>query len=130
MLNNVVLVGRVVRQPEIIPTQEGKQVSNLTIAVVRAFKNSTTGEYDTDFITITLWENLAKNVVEYCNKGDILGIRGRLVHRSYEIPNYKTLRTVEVVAERVSFIHSKSPEVPLQTKKDEAFKHMLDEVTL
>ena len=48
MLNNVVLVGRVVRQPELIQTQEGKKVSTVTLAVTRSFKNAASGEYDTD----------------------------------------------------------------------------------
>ncbi len=58
MLNNVVLVGRVVRQPELIQTQEGKKVSTVTLAVTRSFKNAASGEYDTDFINITLWEDI------------------------------------------------------------------------
>jgi len=108
MLNNVVLVGRVVRQPELTETQEKKQVSTITLAVSRAFKNSNTGEYDTDFINITLWENIAKNVCEYCGKGDIIGVRGRLIHRTYEIPNFKSIKAIEVIAERVSFIQTKT----------------------
>lgn len=107
MLNNVVIVGRVVRQPELSETVEGKKVSTITLAVTRSFKNSMSGEYDTDFINITLWEGIAKSVVEYCGKGAIIGVKGRLVHRTYEIPNYKTLRVVEVVAEKVSFIQTK-----------------------
>jgi len=116
MLNNVVIVGRVVRQPELTSTQDGKQVSTITIAVSRAFKNATTGEYDTDFINVTFWENLAKNVTGYCNKGDVLGIRGRLVQRTFEIPNHRSLRTIEVVAERVSFIHTRSQTI--QNRQD------------
>lgn len=107
MLNNVVLVGRVVRQPELSETVEGKKVSTITLAVTRSFKNALSGEYETDFINITLWEGIAKSVVEYCAKGAIIGVKGRLVHRSYEVPNYKTLRVVEVVAEKVSFIQTK-----------------------
>lgn len=110
MLNNVILVGRVVRQPELSETLDGKKVSTITLAVTRSFKNALTGEYDTDFINITLWEGIAKSVVEYCGKGAIIGVKGRLVHRTYEVPNYKTLRVVEVVAEKVSFIQTKSVE--------------------
>ncbi|MGL4336162.1 MAG: single-stranded DNA-binding protein [Turicibacter sp.] len=114
MLNNVVLVGRVVRNPELIETQEGKKVTTVTLAIARSFKNSSTGEYDTDFININLWEGIAKSVVEYCGKGAIIGIKGRLVHKVYEIPNYKTLRVVEVTAEKVSFIQTK----PIHAKLD------------
>jgi len=118
MLNNVILVGRIVRQPELMTTQEEKQVSNITLAITRTYKNLVTGEYDTDFINVALWESLAKNVTEYCGKGDIIGIRARLIHRTYEIPNFKSIRTVEVVGERVSFIHTKSNEISLESENE------------
>ncbi|MDB8541792.1 single-stranded DNA-binding protein [Turicibacter sanguinis] len=107
MLNNVVLVGRVVRQPELSQTIDGKKVSTITLAVTRSFKNALSGEYETDFINITLWEGIAKSVVEYCGKGAIIGVKARLVHKTYEVPNYKSLGVVEVVAEKVSFIQTK-----------------------
>ena len=107
MLNNVVLVGRVVRQPELSQTIDGKKVSTITLAVTRSFNNALSGEYETDFINITLWEGIAKSVVEYCGKGAIIGVKARLVHKTYEVPNYKSLRVVEVVAEKVSFIQTK-----------------------
>ena len=107
MLNNVLLVGRVVRQPELSQTIDGKKVSTITLAVTRSFKNALSGEYETDFINITLWEGIAKSVVEYCGKGAIIGVKARLVHKTYEVPNYKSLRVVEVVAEKVSFIQTK-----------------------
>lgn len=107
MLNNVVLVGRVVRQPELSQTIDGKKVSTITLAVTRSFKNALSGEYETDFINITLWEGIAKSVVEYCGKGAIIGVKARLVHKTYEVPNYKSLRVIEVVAEKVSFIQTK-----------------------
>ena len=127
MLNNVVLVGRVVRQPELTETQEKKQVTNITLAVSRAFKNSNTGEYDTDFISITLWETLAKTVCEYCGKGDIIGVRGRLIHRTYEAPNFKSIKAVEVVAERVSFIQTK-PQNQNHLEKDS--QELFDELPI
>lgn len=108
MLNNVVLVGRIVRTPELTQTQDGKGLCNLTLAVPRPFKTVATGDYETDFINVTLWEATAQNVVEYCGKGSIIGVRGRLVHRSYEIPDFKTIRTTEVVGDRVSFIQTRS----------------------
>lgn len=110
MLNNVVLVGRVVRQPELSETIDGKKVSTITLAVTRSFKNALSGEYETDFINVTLWEGIAKSVVEYCGKGAIIGVKARLVHRTYEVPNYKSLRVVEVVAEKVSFIQTRPME--------------------
>jgi len=119
MLNNVVLVGRVVRQPELIVTQDGKKVSTITLAVTRSFKNAMSGEYETDFINITLWEGIAKSVVEYCGKGAIIGVKGRLVHRMYEIANQKSIRGVEVVAEKVSFIQTRTKEQQSHLEEEE-----------
>ena len=107
MINNTVLVGRVIRDPELSETAEGRKVTTVTLAVARSFKNATTGEYDTDFISVSLWEGIAQSVVDYCAKGSIIGVKGRLVHRTYEVPNYKTIRCVEVIAEKVSFIQTK-----------------------
>lgn len=119
MINNVVLVGRLVRQPELITTQEGKIVTNVTLAVARPFKNTVTGEYDTDFINISMWENLAKHVVEYCGKGSIIGVRGRLTHRTLDVPNYKSLRVVEVVADKVSFIQTRLEKESIEVEDTE-----------
>lgn len=58
-------------------------------------------------------------MVEYCGKGAIIGVKGRLVHRTYEIPNHKSLRAVEVVAEKVSFIQTRTPNQKDQNQIEE-----------
>ena len=60
-----------------------KEVANVTLAVQRAYKNEE-GIYEADFIDCTLWNAIAKNTVEYCKKGDIVGVKGRLQSDSYE----------------------------------------------
>ena len=60
----------------------GKKVSNLTLAVPRSYKNSE-GEYETDFIPCVLWQGIAENVVNYCKKGDLVGVKGRVQAREY-----------------------------------------------
>ena len=77
MLNQVVLVGRLVKDPELRETEEGKKLTNITIAVPRNYKNID-GEYDTGFIDCVLWAGVAESTVDYCHKGDLLGIKGRL----------------------------------------------------
>ena len=72
MLNQVVLVGRIVRNPELVETETDKKMSRITLAIPRSFKNMD-GEYETDFINCILWDIAAKNTVEYCKKGDIVG---------------------------------------------------------
>ena len=77
MLNQTVIVGRLVSKPETKELEEGKKVANLTLAVPRSYKNEN-GEYDTDFIDCTLWNGIAESTAEYCNKGDLIGVKGRL----------------------------------------------------
>lgn len=102
MLNQVVLVGRLVRKPELRETEKGKKLSFITLAVPRSFKNMN-GEYDTDFIDCILWDNIAVSTVEYCNKGDILGVKGRLQSRTIE-KETGNVTQIEVVAEKVTFL--------------------------
>ena len=83
MLNQSILVGRIVKEPEIRETENGTKVTNLTLAVQRSYKN-VEGEYDTDFISCVLWKGIAETTAEYCKKGDLIGIRGRIQTRVVE----------------------------------------------
>ena len=112
MLNQVVLVGRLVRKPELRESENGKRMSYITLAVPRSFKNMN-GEYDTDFIDCLLWDNVAASTVEYCGKGDIVGVKGRLQSRIIEKETGNVNR-LEVVAEKVTFLSSKSKEEPVK----------------
>ena len=76
MLNQVVLVGRLTSDLEAKELEDGKKVTNMTLAIPRSFKNAD-GEYETDFVECTLWNNIAENTAEYCKKGDIVGVKGR-----------------------------------------------------
>lgn len=105
MLNQAVLVGRLVRDPELYETEHGNKMTHITLAVPRSYKN-VDGEYDTDFISCVLWKGVAENAVEYCHKGDLLGIKGRIQTRKVE--DEDTLKEVmEVVAEKVTYLSSK-----------------------
>ena len=77
MLNQTILVGRITKTPEMMENQDGSKFAIINLAVPRTFKNEN-GEYDTDFIDCTLWKGIAENVCEYCKKGDMVGIRGRI----------------------------------------------------
>lgn len=105
MLNQAVLVGRIVADPELRETDNGSKMSKITLAVPRSFKNSD-GNYDTDFISCVLWQGVAENTVEYCRKGDLVGIKGHIQTRSYEVEDEKKYVT-EVIAEKVTFLSSK-----------------------
>ncbi len=97
MLNQVVVVGRLVQDPEIKELENGQRVSNITLAVSRCYKNEE-GIYETDFISCKLWNNIADNVKGYCKKGDIARIKGRLQVREGKL---------EVVAEKVTFLSNR-----------------------
>lgn len=103
MLNQIVLVGRLTTNPEVIDLKGEKKICCLTIAVPRSFKNSD-NEYDTDFIPVKLYDTIAENTVEYCRKGDIIGVKGRVscLHSDYEDLN--------IIAEKVTFLSSKKSE--------------------
>jgi single-strand DNA-binding protein len=108
MLNQAVLVGRIVADPELRETDNGNKMTKITLAVPRSFKNSE-GNYDTDFISCVLWQGVAENTVEYCRKGDLVGIKGHIQTRSYEVEDEKKFVT-EVIAEKVTFLSSKKQE--------------------
>ncbi len=117
MLNQVVLVGRLTDDLEIMTMENGKKVTSLLLAVQRSFKNSD-GLYETDFIRCTLWNSIAANTSEYCHKGDIVGIKGRLQVNTYEDKDGTKKYVTEVIAEKVTFLSSKKePEKEEKKKK-------------
>lgn len=92
MLNQVVLVGRIVKIFDTISIED-KEQTQITIAVSRSFKNKD-DEYDTDFIDCILWDGISKQTKEYCKKGDLIGIKGRVQSMN------------QIVAEKVTFLSS------------------------
>lgn len=107
MLNQTVIVGRLVRDPELYETETGKKLTNITLAVPRTYKNSE-GQYETDFIPCVLWQGIAENAVEYCHKGDLLGVKGRIQNRVIEQEDETKRQIIELVAEKVTYLSSKN----------------------
>ncbi|WP_423363927.1 single-stranded DNA-binding protein [Mycoplasma sp. P36-A1] len=110
MLNQIVIVGRLVKDPVTIETNDGKKLANITLAVQRNFKNSE-GNYETDFIDCVLWKGIAESTSNYCSKGSVLGIKGRLVTSVFKNNEGLSRKSVEVVAEKVSFIGNSNKDV-------------------
>ncbi len=108
-MNQVILVGRLTSDPEIIITEKEKKMTAITIAVARPFKNID-GIYEADFIRCILWNNIALNTCEYCHTGDIVGIKGRLQTRSYEDDKKVRKYITEVIAEKITFLSSNKKE--------------------
>lgn len=105
MVNQIVLVGRIVKTPELRMTENGKKMSSIVLAVPRNYKNSE-GQYDTDFLDCTLWTGVAESTAEYCKTGDLVGVRGRLQTRIVETPEGTKKKKTEIIAERVNFLSS------------------------
>ena len=102
-MNEVLLVGRLTKDPDLRMTQSGLDITKITIAINRHFKDKN-GNYNTDFFDILLWNSLAKRVNEWCKKGDTIGVRARLQNSSYTDNDGKKVYKNEIVAEDISFI--------------------------
>ena len=105
MINNVVLVGRLTKKPELKFTTTGTKYTQFSVAVQKKFKNQN-GEYESDFINRLMWSTAAENFIKFTNKGSLVGIEGRIQTRSYEKDGSKKYIT-EVVAENFSLLESK-----------------------
>lgn len=103
MLNKVILIGRLTRDPEVRYTQSGKAVTTFDIAAARQTTNAQ-GQREVDFIPIVTWNKLAESCGNYLNKGRLVAVDGRLQIRSYESEDGRKHRVTEVVAEGVRFL--------------------------
>lgn len=103
MLNQFIIVGRLTKDPEITTTENNKKRTQITLAVSRSFKNQD-GIYETDFINCILWNIVAEHTCEYCKKGDLIGVKGRLQSRTYETEDKEKKYILELIAEKVTFL--------------------------
>ena len=104
MLNQIVLIGRLTKEVE-KETIGDKNFAKINLAVNRSYKNSE-GVYETDFIDIELWNSIAENTAEYCRKGDLIGIKGRLETETYEAEDGTKKTKMVIKAEKVTFLSS------------------------
>lgn len=105
MINNVTIVGRLTKEPELRFTPAGKGVASFTLAVNRSFTNQQ-GEREVDFIPVVVWGRSAENSANFLKKGSLAGAKGSIQTRSYDSDNGKRYVT-EVVAEQVAFLEPK-----------------------
>ncbi|MFU8794337.1 MAG: single-stranded DNA-binding protein [Dethiobacteria bacterium] len=104
MLNQVVLIGRLTRDPELRYTPgNGVPVASFTLAVDRPFTNQQ-GEREADFINIVTWRKLAENCANYLKKGSLAAVTGRLQIRSYDDSQGVRRKAAEVIADNVRFL--------------------------
>lgn len=103
MLNTVILIGRLVRDPELRYTPSGVAVGGLTVAVDRPFTNQQ-GQREADFIDVVVWRRLAETCASHLGKGRLVAVEGRLQVRSFETQEGQRRRVAEVVARTVRFL--------------------------
>ena len=111
-MNNVCLVGRLTRDPELRTTSSG--VANCRFSLAVDGRPDSNGNPHTDFINIVVWRNQAENVAKYCKKGSQVAISGRIQTGSYQGSDGNTRYTTDVVADRIIFLGSKG-DVPADT---------------
>ncbi|HHY22536.1 MAG TPA: single-stranded DNA-binding protein [Bacilli bacterium] len=107
MINRVVLVGRLTRDPELRYTPNGVAVTSFTLAVNRTFSNQQ-GEREADFINCIVWRKQAENVANYLRKGSLAGVEGRLQTRSYDNNEGRRVYVTEVVCDSVQFLEPRN----------------------
>ena len=108
MLNQVVLVGRLTRDIVVNKSDKGIKVATISLAIPRSFKNSE-GLYDTDFVDWVAFDSIASNTSEYCKKGDIVGVKGRVQSRTIENEGKKE-NIMDIICEKITFLSSHTKE--------------------
>lgn len=107
MMNRVILVGRLTKDPDLRYTPSGVAVATFTLAVNRPFKNGQ-GEQEADFIQCVVWRKPAENVANFLKKGSLTGVDGRVQTRNYEGNDGKRVYVTEIVAESVHFLEPRN----------------------
>ena len=103
MLNRVILIGRLTKDPELRYTPNGTAVATFTLAVNRSRANQE-GERETDFIPVVVWQKQAENCANYIGKGSLIAVDGRLQVRTFDGKDGQRRWITEVVAENVRFL--------------------------
>ncbi|MQW23005.1 MULTISPECIES: single-stranded DNA-binding protein [unclassified Lactococcus] len=106
MINNVVLVGRLVRDPELRYTPSNVAVATFTVAVNRRFKNAN-GEREADFINCVIWRQSAENLANWAKKGALIGVTGSIQVRNYENQQGQRVYVTEVIADNFQMLESR-----------------------
>ena len=105
MINRVVLVGRLTKDPVLRRTPNGTSVASFTVACDR--RNKVEGQPTADFINCVVWGRVAENTATYTHKGSLVGVEGRIQTRSYDDQSGKKVYVTEIVAETVQFLEPK-----------------------
>lgn len=107
MINNVTLVGRLTKDPDLRYSPSGKGVATFTLAVNRKFTNQA-GEREADFIQCVIWNKPAETLANYAKKGTLIGVSGRIQTRNYENQSGNRVYVTEIIVENFSFLESRA----------------------
>lgn len=110
-MNQVILTGRLVKDPELHYSSEGIGVTSFHLAVKRSFKNSE-GTYEADFVPCVSFRRNAENIASYCDKGSLVALSGRLQTRSYENKDQIKMYVTEVIVDSIEFLQKKKTDTP------------------
>jgi single-strand DNA-binding protein len=106
MLNRVILIGRLTRDPELRYTPAGVAVTQFTLAIDRPFSGGQGKEKEADFINIVTWRQLAETCASYLRKGRLTAVEGRIQVRNYDNSEGRKVYVTEVIADNVRFLES------------------------
>lgn len=120
MINNVVLVGRLTRDPDLRYTQSGTAVATFNLAVNRNFTNQN-GEREADFINCVIWRKAAETLANYAHKGSLIGITGRIQTRSYDNQQGQKVYVTEVICENFQLLEPKKDNAQVQRNSGQGF---------
>ena len=123
-MNNVTLVGRITRDPELRTIASGQTTTTINVAVNRPF-TSANGEREADFINVVIWDKQAENVAKYLTKGRLVAVEGRIQTRNYDNNEGKKVYVTEVVALSVQFLESKGSNTNVNNSSN-PFDNMVD----
>lgn len=116
MINNVTLVGRLTKNPDLRYTSNGTATATFTLAVNRSFKGKN-DEQQADFINCVVWRRTAESLANYTSKGSLVGVEGRIQTRSYDNQQGQRVYVTEVIAEIVSFLDTKNSQKTADTER-------------
>ncbi len=114
MLNRVILIGRLTKDPELRYTPTGVAVAQFTLAIDRPFTNSQSKERETDFLNVITWNKLAETCANYLKKGRLTAVEGRIQTRNYDNSEGKKVYVTEIVADNVRFLESSNSGTPVR----------------
>lgn len=128
MINNVVLVGRLTKDPDLKYTGNGTAVATFTLAVNRNFTNQS-GEREADFINCVIWRKPAETLANYAKKGVLIGVTGRIQTRSYDNQQGQKVYVTEVITDNFQMLESKKADSSQNTQGSGALNNQTNNYT-